>query len=245
MLAEIEKMITSIIEQIDAKIPMEDNPKKLKILREKYQTALQEIEKDGQIKIHLNGMVRQYLESYSDYMNNPLLEDMGRLELLIELPQVGFVRSVKCNDIFVREILRGRKVLHRTSQPVVFFDKGKYYLAAFAFFYTKDDIKSGSIDRPTLWALADIETGEIVKIYEVSERDFSNAPYDQKYNIRPDGKYDMSREYYDKAFLILDFVRSKLINDGKFCKGEYQYYLNMILANVPKEYQRFYTDLSI
>ena len=40
--------------------------------------------------------------------------------------------------------------------------------------------------------------------------------------------------------MILDSVRSKLIKDRKFDREEYQHYLNMIVANIPNEYQQFY-----
>lgn len=255
----------NIIEKIDAKIPMEDNPKKLEILRKEYKTALQEIEKDGELKTDLTGMVHWYLDSYSDYLNNPLLEDMDRLETEIEKlshpglvrsvkcnmatikepPQVGFVISNKCNIRIVCEILGGEKIPHSTSYPVVYCENGKYYLASFVFFFTREDIEAGKVDRPTVWAIADIETGEIIEKRQTKDNDFSDAPYDKKYNIRPDGKYDTSREYYDKAFLILDSARKKIINGEVFPEEEYKRYLKAILANVPKEYQRFYTDLSV
>lgn len=155
------------------------------------------------------------------------------------------MNSRTINDNLKKNIMGGVKTPHSTSQPVVYFQDGNYYLASFVFFYTKDDIENGKVDRPTMWAIVDIETGEIIKKYETKEKEFSDASYDVKYNVRTDGEYNTSKEYYDKAFSILDSVRSKIIGDGKFYKGEYQYYLNMILANIPKEYQRFYTDLSV
>ena len=159
----------------------------------------------------------------------------------------GWIYEAKscCRTANKKSVLNGIKVPHSTSQPVLYCDDGKYYLASFVFFYSKDDIESGAIDRPTVWAIADIETGEIIEEYETKEKDFSDAAYDVKYNVRADGEYDTSREYYDKAFKILDSVRSKIIKDGKFYKEEYQHYLNMILANIPKDYQRFYRDLSV
>ena len=155
------------------------------------------------------------------------------------------VSSKKANSNIQKSILDGTKIPHGVSQPVVLQKDQKYFLAVFVFFYNREEIEVGMIERPTMWAIADIENGEIIKEYETKEKDFSDASYDVKYNVRTDGEYDTSKEYYDKAFTILDSVRSKIIKDGKFYKGEYQYYLNMILANIPKEYQRFYTDLSV
>lgn len=144
-----------------------------------------------------------------------------------------------------KSIISGIKIPHSTSQPVVYKEFGKYYLAVFVFFYTKEDIEAGTVDRPSVWAIADIETGEIIKEYETKEKDFSDAPYDVKYNVRSDAQYDTSKEYYDKAFAILDSVREKLINSGKFYSLEYKAYLDRILANIPQDYQRFYRDLSV
>lgn len=153
--------------------------------------------------------------------------------------------SKTINHNFQKNIMVGRKIPHSISQPVVFFENGNYYLAAFIFFYTKNDIENGKIDRPAMWVIADIETGDIIREYETKEREFSDAVYDVKYNIRADRTYDTSEEYYDRAFSLLDVVREKIIRNGEFCKEEYQQYLNMILANTPLSYQRFYINLSI
>lgn len=154
-------------------------------------------------------------------------------------------KSINIYTSVQNNILRGCKLPHSTSQPVIYNEKGKYYLAVFVFFFTREDIETGMVDRPTMWVLADIETGEIIEERQCKDIDFSDAPYDIKYNVRADAQYDTSKEYYDEAFLILDSVRDKIINMGKLYKGEYQFYLDKILANIPKEYQRFYTDLSV
>ena len=144
-----------------------------------------------------------------------------------------------------KNILNGGKTPHSTSQPVVINTNNTYYLGVFVFFYNREDIEAGAVNRPTMWAIADIKTGEIIKEYETKDKDFSDAPYDVKYNVRADAQYDTSREYYDKAFAILDSVREKLISTGKLYYLEYKAYLDRILVNIPKEYQRFYRDLSI
>ena len=153
--------------------------------------------------------------------------------------------SALVNRYLQSAVLEGKKVPHSTSNPVIIDDEGKYYLAVFVFFYSREDIEAGVVERPTMWAVADIETGEVIKEYDTKEKDFSDAPYDVKYNVRSDAKYDTSKEYYDKAFEILDSVREKLISTGKLYKAEYQAYLDRILANIPKDYQRFYRDLSV
>ncbi len=154
-------------------------------------------------------------------------------------------RSKDVNSNILQNILEGRKTPHSTSQPLIYKEGDNFFLAVFVFFYTREDIASGAVDRPTMWAIADISTGEILKRFETKEKDFSQAPYDVKYNVRSDAEYDTSAQYYEKAFAILDSVRTKIINEGKFDENEYQQYLSMILANIPKDYQRFYTDLSV
>lgn len=152
------------------------------------------------------------------------------------------------NEIYVkinRNILNGVKIPHSTSYPVIYQENSKYYLAVFVFFYTKQDIEAGAVERPTVWAIADLETGEIIEKYQCKDKDFTDASYDIKYNVRSDIQYDTSKKYYDEAFTILDSVRKKIISSGKFYALEYKYYLKKILANIPKDYQRFYTDLSV
>ena len=155
------------------------------------------------------------------------------------------VNSKEVNSIIQKHILEGSKISHSTSYPVIFYMKEKYYLAVFVFFYNREDIEAGAVDRPTVWAIADIEKGEIIEERQTKEIDFSDASYDAKYNVRSDAQYDTSKKYYDDAFAILDSVREKIISTGKLYKLEYKYYLDKILANIPKDYQRFYTDLSV
>ena len=54
-------------------------------------------------------------------------------------------------------ILNGVKIPHSTSQPLIFGENGKYYLAVFVFFFSREDIEKGLVERPTMWAVADIE----------------------------------------------------------------------------------------
>ena len=155
------------------------------------------------------------------------------------------INSGFINGKIQKDILDGAKTPHSTSYPVIVFEKSKYYLAVFTFFFSREDIEKGAVERPSMWAIADIETGEIIEERQTKENDFSDASYDVKYNVRSDAQYDTSKKYYDDAFAILDSVRKKIISTGKLYKLEYKYYLDKILANIPKDYQRFYTDLSV
>ncbi len=245
-MSDIKKSIIKVIELIEERIKTEENPEKLIILKGKYQAAYEKLGKNIDVSADIKGTVRMYLDSYSDYMNNPIIEEMDKVEQLLKDMGINkYCSSRECNSKIARNVLQGAKIPHSISQPVIHFYEDRYYLAVFVFFYSKEDIEAGAVDRPSVWAIADIETGEIIKEYETKEKDFSDAPYDVKYNIRSDAQYDTSKEYYDKAFAILDSVREKLISSGKLYSLEYKAYLDRILANIPHEYQRFYRDLSV
>ena len=153
--------------------------------------------------------------------------------------------SYEVNSKIQEEVLHGKKMAHSTSYPVVIMENGKYYLAVFIFFYSREDIEAGIVSRPTIWAIVDIETGEIIEERQTIITDFSDASYEVKYNIRSDRKYDTSKEYYENAFSILDVCRQSILNNRDLDKNQYKEYLQLIVANIPTEYQRFYFDLSI
>lgn len=130
------------------------------------------------------------------------------------------------------------------SLPLIYCENGKAYLAWFVYFFSDEDIRKGEFGRPRSWIIADIETGEMIDRRSTKDIEFSDASYDIKYNVRTEPKYTSIEKYCDKIFEMLDSVRSKIIKGEKFPKAEYQSYLDEILPNVPKEYQRFYRDLS-
>ncbi|MBM6737829.1 hypothetical protein [Faecalicatena fissicatena] len=158
---------------------------------------------------------------------------------------MDFVKTADVNSYIQREALGGIKIPHSTSQPVIRLEDGKYCLAAFVFFYSREDIRLGEAARPQFWVAADICTGELTGENSCKEKEFSDASYRKKYSIRADGVYDTSREYYEKAFALLDEVRETLIDTGTLERQKYDRYLAKITANIPREYQRFYFELSV
>lgn len=149
------------------------------------------------------------------------------------------------NGILQRSVLGGGKIPHSISYPVVFMENGRYYLAVFIFFYSREDIEAGVVERPTMWAIADIETGEIIEERQTKDKEFSDAPYDMKYSVRADEQYDTFKKYYDEAFAILDSCRNDIVATGILDADRYKEYLNRIVENVPAECRRFYYDLSV
>ena len=73
-------LIEKVVSQLQEKIKAEANAEKLEILLTKYQATHKEIVEKGCIETQLIGGVRAYLDSYSDYMDNPLLDDMYAVE---------------------------------------------------------------------------------------------------------------------------------------------------------------------
>lgn len=77
-------LIDRVIMELTEKIQTESSPQKLVLLLEKYQSAKAELEESGHLRTSLAGGVRAYLDSYSDYMNNPLLDDMYDVETIVK-----------------------------------------------------------------------------------------------------------------------------------------------------------------
>ena len=160
-------------------------------------------------------------------------------------PSEQFVDSKSINSAMQKNILSNKKIPYSASYPVIYKENGNYFLAVFVFFFSAEDIQSGCVSRPTMWVVADIKTGKILERHDTSDKEFSDAPYGVKYDIRPDGTYDISAQYYDDTLRLLDTVRHQIIENQEFDKASYDTYLRKILANIPKPYQRFYVDLSV
>lgn len=149
------------------------------------------------------------------------------------------------SSIIKRDILGGAKTPHSTSLPVLRMHNGELCFAAFLFYFNREEIQSGKCQRPSMWVIADLKTGKIIERYDCIEKEFSDASYDVKYDISADSSYNASKEYYEKLFNILDMVRIEFLETGKLNEELYGDYLKMLQSTTPKEYQRFYVDLSI
>jgi hypothetical protein len=158
------------------------------------------------------------------------------------------ISSNEINKRIQANIFEGRKIPHSTSYPVIYKEKNEYYLAVFVFLVHAENIKNGTVCRPDIWAIADIETGEILARRECKNMEFSNTDYGIRYDVSIDvgtNKYRVSADYYEHAFALLDAVRSDLLSTGRFHVIDYRDYLYQILGNTPDCYQQFYLDLSI
>lgn len=84
------------------------------------------------------------------------------------------VKSQMINRSLQEKVLDGKKIPHSTSYPVIYKEADKYYLAVFVFFFSKEDIEVGMVERPSMWGIADIENGELIVIRKTVENEFSN-----------------------------------------------------------------------
>ena len=80
----LESMIKTVIFHIEEKISQQGSSEKLNMLLSKYQCALRELLEDGNVSTNLVGGCRAYMDSYSDYMNNKLLDSMYVVEKYIK-----------------------------------------------------------------------------------------------------------------------------------------------------------------
>ena len=155
------------------------------------------------------------------------------------------IKSQIINRSLQEKLLDGKKIPHSTSYPVIYKEADKYYLAVFVFFFSKEDIQAGMVERPSVWGIADIENGELIAVRKTVENEFSKASYEVKYNVESKIQYDTSKKYYDDAFEILDRCRYHLIEQNEMKMELYERYLDKIIVNTPESYQQFYRDLSI
>lgn len=145
-----------------------------------------------------------------------------------------------------KQVLKGSKKLYSISQPILYSKDEQYYIAVFAFPYTIRDIQKGEVERPSIWAIADIETGEMIEKYDCKEdKEFSEAKYEKKYSIKTEKLLDTSKEFYKDSYEMFDTIRERIIEDGELDEELYQTYLERVLSNVSEDLESFYTDLSI
>lgn len=72
------KLTIEIIDLLDTQINKTSDNDKLKWMKTQYKIALSDLQNNQPISVELKDMVRQYLESYSDY-KNPLLDKISEL----------------------------------------------------------------------------------------------------------------------------------------------------------------------
>lgn len=145
-----------------------------------------------------------------------------------------------------KKALKGSKKLLSFSKPVLYKEEDNYYVAMFAFAYTPGDIAKGKVERPSVWVLGNLETGEMVEKFNCKEdREFSDAKYENKCSIIPAKRINPSKAFENETYEMFDEIRTKLIEKDVLDEELYQNYMTRVLGNVSEDLERFYTDLSI
>ena len=161
-----------------------------------------------------------------------------------ELMTGEHVATKEAMSIIRHNALNGQKVPHSTSQPVLRLYDGKICFAAFIFFYNKEQLQSAMVNRPTMWVIGDLKTGEIIQRYMCSDNEFSNSEYRKFYNISAKDVLMSSKFYWDSAYALMDLIRHEYVSCGTLNKKLYKEYLERIFCTTPEEYRVFYKDLN-
>lgn len=158
--------------------------------------------------------------------------------------KAGRLIDKNLKSIFMKN---SQQAMRSVSHPVIRYEDGKFYLAVFAFFYTKEEVANRAIPRPEYYGLADLETGELIATRKCKTKDFSNASFSRKYNISSaENAPKNSDDFLDETFVLLDNARQALqeTGDPDVYMKPYKEYFERILQKIPKDYKRFYRDLS-
>ena len=137
------------------------------------------------------------------------------------------------------------KIPNGISNPVLHSEDGKMYIAYFGYTYSKQNMVENRYNHPTRWILIDIETGELVKLFDCTEKDFSVQMFDKLYSLNDPKVKKGTEDYFRVMDTLFDTARASVIYGNKFDKTSYQAYLNNLYAITPQEYRVFYKELSI
>ena len=147
-----------------------------------------------------------------------------------------------------RQLFPDTHFFHGLSRPVIRQIDGHYNLAMFVTPFSVLGFSDGLFDRPYFWVAADIETGDLVRVFQCNsepDEEFCDSVYERRYDLRLVSDKSFSDDYYESAFSILDNVRLKLIETNDFDTRLYKLYIKRILKACPLPYRKFFRDLSI
>lgn len=137
------------------------------------------------------------------------------------------------------------KIPSGISNPVLYSEDGKFYIAYFGYTYSKKNITENRYGRPSRWILVDVETGELFKMFDCIERDFSAQVFDKLYSLNDPKVKKGTEDYFKVMDMLFDTARASVIYGNTFDNSTYQAYLNNLYAITPQEYRVFYKELSI
>lgn len=143
-----------------------------------------------------------------------------------------------------QKVFSGTKISHGISHPVIRYEKGKYYLAVFAYLMRREYVENKTIERPCRWVLADLKSGEIENIISCDENDFSQAPKGMMYDMSVYAGNAPSENDVDNVYSMFESIRKKHIESDENIFPLAIGYLGALYKIVPKAYCRFYKELA-
>ncbi len=175
---------------------------------------------------------------------------LAYLNMEAELPERAeqdgetFVPAMEVYRAVRAGALEGRKVPHGVSNPVLRRTEDGVCLAFFVYVYTKSHLDSLRMPRPSLWILADVRTGKILRRIPCGEEDFSSQPADKLYSVAYPERPAAGAGEFERLFRNLDAIRAQLCETGELDGTAYAEYLSEMLCLVPPGYRVFYKELS-
>lgn len=137
------------------------------------------------------------------------------------------------------------KIPSGISNPVLYSEDGKFYIAYFGYTFSKQNMTENRYSRPSRWILVDVETGELFKMFDCTEKDFSTQVFDKLYSLNDPKVKKGTEDYFKVMDMLFDTARASVIYGNTFDNSTYQAYLNNLYAITPQEYRVFYKELSI
>jgi len=153
---------------------------------------------------------------------------------------------IKTQDI-VKEMnkkaLGGAKNPHSCSLPVLRKVDGDYGICLFIQLYTKEQMSTGMMQRPSYWCLTDILDGGNFREYSCKESEFCSAPYNRFYSKGAPEKRGDKQDIIN-LYLQFDNIRKHYIETGILDAFSYKKYLADLFKIVPSGQINFYKELS-
>lgn len=161
-------------------------------------------------------------------------------------------KDAYCDIIATRDVaqnikqtaLINPKTHHGVSEPVLRYHEDKMCLAAFVFFYDREELQTAKMKRPTMWVIADLETGKIKYRFSCFENEFSYSEYHKYYSVLM-GENSYDDNCWNSAYALMDIIRNEYITYGIFREDLYKEYFERVFRATPIGYRNFYTDLSL
>jgi len=155
----------------------------------------------------------------------------------------AFMSSAEVNRVLKRATFQGIGIMHSSSLPLIADFEGRPVLASFTYLTSPEDAESEETERPSLWAVADLLSGEVLGVLHCRERDFSNESFANRYSLGGDSDEPMAASRFTQAFEILDEVRRRYEMSGQLDAALYARYFDMVVEAAPPALRVFYEEL--